>query len=161
MFTDKTVGLNVTSSHPGAWLDLGRVINVLESEGASPLGHRLWGPGAVRVIQRSPLGMGGELGKCAGQGQAGLLTLPQEVPQGRRGGRGPVPGSEPPNHGPGLLRAPRLLSYDPRGSSINACFFLLLSRPFSGKIRQNVSFVLKFTEIIRKFLRWRNAYSPF
>lgn len=44
MFTDKTPALNVTGSHPGAWLDLGRVINVPESEGAVPLGHRLPGP---------------------------------------------------------------------------------------------------------------------
>ena len=87
MFTDKTPALNVSSSHPGAWFDLGRVINVPKSEGAVPSGHCFPRPWAVPVIQRSPLGMGGELGKCAGWGQAGLLPLPQEVPQGRQQGQ--------------------------------------------------------------------------
>lgn len=98
------------------------------------------------------LGNGGELGKCAGRGQAGPLTLPQEVPQGRQGGRGPVPGSETLSHEPGLPLTLRLLYSDPSGSSINACFFLPLSRPFSDYMKSDREkknlFVLKFTEII-------------
>lgn len=125
-----------------------------ESEGAVPLGHLFPGPRAVRVIQRSPLGTGGELGKCAGRGQAGPLTLPQEVPQGRRGGRGLVPGSEPPNHDRGLLLALRLLCCDPR-----LFFHQCLPYPPPVKATQTisdqkqekqVSVVLKFTEIILK-----------
>lgn len=54
-----------------------------ESEGAVPSGHGLPASRAVRVIQLLSPGNGGELGKCAGRGQAGPLTLPQEVPQGR------------------------------------------------------------------------------
>lgn len=107
-------------------------------------------------------GNGGELGKCAGRGQAGPLTLPQEVPRGRRGGRGPVPGSEPPDHEPGLLLTLRLLYSDPSCSSINACFFLLLSRPLSYYMKSDqgkkVSFVLKFTEIIRNFKMLTHRY---
>lgn len=162
MFTDKTPALNVTSRHPEAWLDVGRVINVPESEGAVPLGHRFPGLGAVWVIQRSPLGIGVNWGSVRAEARLGRSPCHRRCLGGRRGGRGLVPGSEPPNHEPGLL----LLCRDPGCSSINACFFLLLSRPRSDNIRSDSrgwwkKYLLctRFTEI--KSLRGRNAYTSF
>lgn len=71
MFTDKTPAPNVSGSHLGAWFDLGRVINVPESQGAVPSGRCLPKPGESVL---SP-GNWGELGKCAG-GEARLGRSP-------------------------------------------------------------------------------------
>lgn len=88
MFTDKTPALNVTGSHPGAWLDLGRVINLPESEGAVPLGHCLPGPQAVRVIQHSPLGMGVNWGSVRGEARLGRSPCHRRCLRGDKGAEG-------------------------------------------------------------------------
>lgn len=156
MFTDKTPALNVSHSHPGAWLDLGRVINVPESEGAMPSGHCLPGPRAVLVNQRSPLGVRGWIGEVCGARPG------RPAPPATGGASG---GDDVGQRAGARVRAsrPRTGTFsDPSCSSINAC----VSPPLVKAIlkpwdhcENKVSFVLKFTEIISKFPWERNAYT--
>lgn len=97
-----------------------------ESEGAVPLGHCLPGLGDSAL---SP-GNGGELGKCAGL-RPGWAVHP--ATGGASGeARGQRAGARV-SHETGLRLTLRLLCSDP-SCSINACFFLLLSRPFSYSV---------------------------
>lgn len=156
MFTDKTPALSVTSSHPGAWLDLGRVINVPESEGAVPLGHCLPGPGDSAL---SP-GNKGELGKCAGV-RPGWATHPATG-----GASGEGEGAEGRCQGQSLSTTRQASTY-PTSALFWPQLFFYQCRLFSPPVKailllyhwEKVSFVLKFTEIIGKPLLGRNAYT--
>lgn len=159
MFTDKTPALNVSSSHPGAWLDLGRVINVPESEGAMPLGHFFPGPRAVLVNQHSPQGMRGWIGEVC-RARPGWAAHP--ATGGASGGWGGLTGVQ---RAGARVRAsqPRTGTFpNPSCSSINACFFPLVKAILKtwDQSENKVSFVLKFTEVILKNPTRNNAYAP-
>lgn len=160
MFTDKTPALSVTSSHPGAWLDLGRVINVPESEGAVPLGLCSPGPWAVRVIQRSPLGMGVNWGSVRGEARLGRSPCHRRCLGGGKGAEGWCQGQS--------LSTMSWGFHSPHACSTLTPVVLLSMPAFSSSCQghsltrsgeKKVPFVLKFTEIIWKVLLGRNAYT--
>lgn len=118
MFTDKTPAPNVSGSHLGAWFDLGRVINVPESQGAVPSGRCLPKTGESVL---SP-GNWGELGKCAG-GEARLDHSPchRRCLRGSEGAEGWCQGHSLSTTRRGF-HLPNVCS-DLRCSSINGCSF--------------------------------------
>lgn len=71
----------------------------------------------------TPLGMGLPCGSVRGQAGPELLTLPQEVPQGRQRGQRAGARVRVFHHRPGLLLTEPLLWRDPCCSSINGRLF--------------------------------------
>jgi len=165
MFTDKTPALNVTSSHPGAWLDLGSVINVPESEGVMPLGHCLPGPRAVRVIRRSLPWEWGWIGEVC-RARPGWAAHPATggASGEARGQRAVVrvSASQPwagasPHPLPALLW-PQLFLYQCR-LFLPPVKATLIQYEIYIRSGEKVPSVLKFTEIIRKLLLGKSAYT--
>lgn len=137
MFTDKTPALNVTGSHPGAWLDLGSVINVPESEGVTPSGHRLPGLRAARVIQCSLPWEYVWIGEVCGARPGWAAHPATGGASGEARGQRACARVRTSRPWAGLLLALRLLCSDPGCSSINACSLLLLSRPLSYDMKSD------------------------
>lgn len=161
MFTDKPPALNGTSSHPRAWLHLGRVINVSESEGAVPQGIACRDPKPSRWFSALPLGMRVNLGSVQGEARLGRSPCRRRCLRGSKRAEGWCQGQSLPTMSQGFSSpyacfdlTPVVLSMPAFSSSCQGHFLTVWNQS-----RYKKSFVLKFTEIIWKVLQGRTAYT--
>lgn len=159
MFTDKTPALNVTSSHPGAWLDSGRGDKCAWVRGCRASGHRQSRPGDSASF---PWECGVNQGSVRGEARLGRSTFHRRCLRGREGAEGWCQGQSLPTMSRGFS------SPDACSALTPVVFYQCLPFPppvkavlwqFENGSGKKASIVQKFIEIIWKLLQRRNAYT--